>query len=352
MAVMLSAATLGGQVQPPAAPQGDPATGHSARTAIERWFDVQAAALMARYRRIETSDGTVNANHLQDGLLLRVRVKFDRKARYALNAGVATGPAFTAAWNNAGWGTGGPRTTGVYLKQLFLSAAPVRGLDLAYGSLGFVRGESTEITTFDNDGYMAGARATVKRPADLVLDEISVTAGYVGDLATPGFSDRADGLGRANYFHVLGGKKIGALLNASADYTHLSGAGILRGAVHLRTPRVRVVDAVRYEQYCRSRQLPACGFAATLDKTVATRVTLSGGYADIDADYGNTNADRFMRGRRFFEMVTVRVLRDLAVSAFAAQAVHNAFVVPNGRRFDLVVTFNALGPLQRAGLFR
>ena len=229
----------------------------------------------------------------------------------------------------------------------------MRGIELTYGGLGFVRGESTEITTFDNDGYMVGARATVKRPADLFLDEITVTHGYVGDLTTPGFSDRYKQLGAANYVHVLAGKKVGHGLNASADYTSLPGAGDRAGRASIsRTPRARVIDGVRYEQYCRVRQLPACGFAATVDKALTARVTVSGGYADIDANYGNTNADRFMRGRRVFELVTARVLRDVTVSAFAAQAVHNAFVVPNGRRFDLVVTYNALGPLQRAGLFR
>ena len=68
---------------------------------------MQAATLMARYRRVESSEGVVTASHMQHGLVLRVRVKFDRRARYALNAGLATGPAFTGAWNNVGWGPGG-----------------------------------------------------------------------------------------------------------------------------------------------------------------------------------------------------------------------------------------------------
>ena len=245
-----------------------------------------------------------------------------------------------------------PRTTGLYLKHLYLAAAPIKGLELSYGSLGFVRGESTEITTYDNDGYMLGARATIHRPDRLFLDEISVAQGFFGDPAEPGFSDRAKKLGTVNFYHVLGGKKIGHLLGVSADYTNQESAGTIRGAAGLKTPRARVVDLVRYEQYCRVQRLPACGFAASAEKALHSRVTASGGYADVDPDFGGVNGDRYTRGRRVFEQISVRVLRDVTLSAFATQAFRNAFAVANARRVDLVVSYNALGPLQRAGFFR
>jgi len=350
---MLAAGGLGVQAQSPA---GDlsvrPDAGQSARAAIERWLDVQAAAVQARYRRVETSAGVVAANHMQDSLVLRTRVKFDPKGRYALASTLQTGPTFTGSWNNVGWGTGGPRTTGLYLKHLYLAAAPIKGLELSYGSLGFVRGESTEITTYDNDGYMLGARATIHRPDRLFLDEISVAQGFFGDPAEPGFSDRVKKLGTVNFYHVLGGKKIGHLLGVSADYTNQESAGTIRGAAGLKTPRARVVDLVRYEQYCRVQRLPACGFAASAEKALHSRVTASGGYADVDPDFGGVNGDRYTRGRRVFEQISVRVLRDVTLSAFATQAFRNAFAVANARRVDLVVSYNALGPLQRAGFFR
>ena len=59
---------------------------------------------------------------------------------------------------------------------------------------------------------------------------------------------------------------------------------------------------------------------------------MSGGYADIDPDYGNTNADRFMRGRRVFELVTVRVLRDRAGKAIALVETTNALLAEIGSR--------------------
>src|SRR5262245_6904534 len=58
---------------------------------VQRWFDVPTATFMARYRRVESSEGFVNANHMQDGFLLRARLKLDRRGRYALNGSWATG---------------------------------------------------------------------------------------------------------------------------------------------------------------------------------------------------------------------------------------------------------------------
>jgi hypothetical protein len=329
-----------------------PAPGHSVRGAIERWMDLQAAAVMARYRRVESSSDTLLANHMQDSLVLRGRVKFDARGRYALGATFQTGNTFTGSWNNVGWGTGGPRTTGIYLKHLFVSAAPVKGVEFSYGSLGFVRGESSEITSYDNDGYMLGGRATIRRPANLFLDEISYTQGFFGDPATPGFSDRYERFGTVNFHQLLAAKKFGPLFAISGDYTNQDAAGIARAAFSLRTPRARVIDSLRYEQYCRVQRLPACGLAATVEKALHARVTVSGGYANVDPDFGGVNGDRYTRGRRVFEQVSVRLLRDLTVSAFATQAFHNAFTVANDQRLDLVVAYNALGPLQRAGLFR
>ena len=81
-------------------------------------------------------------------------------------------------------------------------------------------------------------------------------------------------------------------------------------------------------------------------------MTAGGGYADIDETYGGLNADRFNKGRRFFALASVKVFQDLTASTFVSRAVHNSFAVPNNRRIDFVVAYNALGPLQRAGLFR
>ena len=42
------------------------------------------------------------------------------------------------------------------------------------------RGQSTEITTYDNDAYVTAGRVSVRRPREVFFDDISVSVGYVG----------------------------------------------------------------------------------------------------------------------------------------------------------------------------
>jgi hypothetical protein len=338
-------------VQEPATPLSPPPP-PALNIRIARWFDVPTATFLARYRRVETSAGVIASNHLQDSMALKARFKFDAKGRYTLNAGIATGTSFTGGWNNAGLGTGGDRVLNMYLKQLFVAAAPAKGVDISFGGLGVVRGESTEITSYDNDGYVVGERVSVKRPKQLYFDEISFTNAYLGDVNSPGFTDRYQRLDERNYRHALVGKRFAKWLAVSGDYTRLSGVTTVRTAFTAKTPRVHAVDLVRYEQYRRFGTTAAFGFSAYGEKSATTRVAIGAGYADIDTNYGGLNADRFNKGRRLFEQATIKLTRDLSTSLFMTQAVHNAFAVSNHHRVDLVVTYNALGPMQRAGLFR
>ena len=99
---------------------------------------------------------------------------------YALNAGVFSGASNTSSWNNTGMGTGVPARD-LHLKQLYLRPRLSIGLEFQYGGIYVVRGEGTEITTYDNDCYLTGQRVTVKRPKQLWFDEISATQAYLGD---------------------------------------------------------------------------------------------------------------------------------------------------------------------------
>ena len=141
-------------------------------------------------------------------------------------------------------------------------------------------------------------------------------------------------------------------MSASADYTRLSGVDTFRTAINAKTPKAHVIDFVRYEQYRRAGPKADFGYAVYAEKAVVKRLSLGLGYADIDPNYGGLNADRFNKGRRIFEQANLKVLRDLTVSAFLAQAVHNPFAVSNKQRVDIVAAYNVLGPIQRAGYFR
>ena len=332
--------------------QARPAPEPTFKASVQRWFDVQTASLLARYRRIETSGGIATSNHMQDSVALKVRFKFDKKGNYTINGGAATGSSFTGGWNNAGWGTGGDRVMAFYLKQLYLGAVPVKGLDLSFGGVGILRGESTEITSYDNDGYLMGERVSVKRKTQLYFDEIAFTNAYLGDVSAPDVFNRFRRLDEPNYRQFLVSKKVASWLGASGDYTRLSGVGTVRATVTAKTPGAHVIDLVRYEQYKRLGTTAAYGFAAYGEKTLVKRVAIGAGYADIDAKYGGLNADRFNKGRRWFTQDTDKITRDLSASFFMTKAVHNAFAVTNGTRVDVVVTYNVLTALQGAGILR
>jgi hypothetical protein len=268
---------------------------------------------------------------------------------------IGTGSGFISSWNNTGIGTGDSFKM-LYMKQLFIGVAPIKGLEASYGGIGVVRGESTEITSYDNDGYLLGARVSVKRPKEVYFDEISFTNAYLGDTAESSVFSRTKHLDDPNYRQALVARKLRPWITASADYTWLTGptqtVGTLRAAATVKTTGARVVDLVRWEQYRRGGSQSAFGFAAYGEKNLTKRLTVGGGYADIDANYGGLNADRFQKGRRLYQTGTVKLTRELSAMVYMTEAVHNAYAVTNHRRLDVVLAYNALASLQRAGLFR
>ncbi len=327
-------------------------TAPAAKGTVGRWFDLQAASVIGRYRRVETSTGVVASNHLQDSLVLRARFKFDSQAAYSVNVAVGTGTGFTSGYNNTGWGTGGGRVLKAHVRHLFVAAAPIKGIECSLGGFGFARGQSTEITSYDNDGFLMGERVTLKRAGELYFDEISFTNAYLGDVNVPNVFDRFRRVDEPNYRQALVAKQLAKWLAVSGDYTRLEGVGTLRAAVTARTPQARIVDLLRYEEYRRLGATGAYGFAAYAEKLLVKRMTVSGGYADIDAGYGGLNGDRYNRGRRFFGQATMKLTADLSASFFVTRARREAYLVSNRTRFDVVVAYNAVGPIQRAGLLR
>lgn len=311
-------------------------------------MDLQAANLQARYRYIENSAGTVTTRQGQDSGVLRARLKFDSAGNYAVTAHVATGDGFLGGWNNMGPGTG-DASYAWFLKQLFVTASPLKGIAFSYGGFAPLRGESTEITTWDNDGTLVGERAVIRRPKDLYVDDLSLTLGYLGDTTTSNVFTKAKRLDEVNYGHVLAAKRFGPAVAASADYTRLAGTNTLRAALSVRISRP-FVDLLRYEQYRRFDGPGAFGFAAYGEKTVTKRLVLGAGVADIDKAYGGLNGDRYNRGRRAFQQGTYTVTRELSVSVFATEAFHNDFPVSNTQRYEALVAYNALATLRRYGL--
>src|SRR5262249_46088346 len=163
-----------------------------------------------------------------------------------LNFGLFTGVRFTSGWDNTAWGIGDSQRN-LAFKALYADAQPFRGVDVQVGGLYIARGESTELTTYDEDGYITGERVSIRRPKQFFFDEISVTSAYfVGgttDVNVP-ISERLPRFDDQNYQHYLVDKRIGRRAAVSTDFTLESHRRTWREAIRINLSEVRVVDSV------------------------------------------------------------------------------------------------------------
>ena len=319
---------------------------------LGRWIDVQNATLNVRYRFVDNSAGAITTNQVQHRESLRARFKMDAPGRYALNVGVFSGSRFTSSWNNTGIGRGDWQAP-LALRALYFAAQPMAGVEAQYGSMYILKGESTEITTYDDDGYVIGQRGSVRRPRNLFFDEMSATVGYfTSDAAEYGVSKRVKYLDeRPNYGHYLVDKKVGTRAGFSLDFTSVDGARTWRAATNLNTRELRAVDSILFENYKRTNKNPEYGFAVTANKAVTRALSFNGGYASIDPLYGGLNSDRFHVGNRVFLTAAYALSPRFTASAFITRAVGNDVAIPQRTLSNLIVAYNALPDLRRTGLF-
>jgi hypothetical protein len=324
-----------------------PAAAAKPTVPVSRWYDVQAATLDARYRFIESSAGTTTSNSLQHKQTLKAGLKLDAKGRYAVQALVGTGTSFTGSWEMTGVGIGN-RDWNPAVRHLYVAGKPAKGVEFQVGGLAMARTENTEITGFDNDGYMVGERLSVKRPAQLHLDEITVTLGYFGDLSTPNVFKRLDSLDDHNFTQIAVGRKLGARVTASADWMEIAGIQTWHEAARVAVKEARAFDAVRVELYQRVDGVEGHGYAAGFEKALPRKVALTIGVADIDRASPLVNGDRYGRGRRLFADARMPLPADLSLNVFCTRAFDNDYALPLRTRFDVVVSYNVLKALQRA----
>lgn len=338
---------------PGAQPRSSAPNPVTAGAQLHRWFELKDATLNLRYRFIDTTAGATTTNQVQHRETLRGRVKFDKSANYTLNFGLLTGTRFTSGWDNTGWGHADGQKD-LAFKALYLAAQPIRGVEAQYGGLYLIRGESTEITTYDEDGYVVGQRLTVRRPERLYLDELSATVAYL----TPEpreipISKRTKYLNDTpNYRHFLADKKFGRRAGVSLDYTYAAGTETWREGLNVKTPELRVVDAIIFENYQRTNHNADQGFAVTLLKSLHRKVSVTWGYASIDPLAGGLNADRFHVGNRAFAMLICTISPEFTASAFVTRAIGNDVPLPQRTLTNIIFTYNALPALRRTGLFQ
>jgi hypothetical protein len=324
------------------------ATPQSPRLAAwHRWLDLQAALFETRYRFVQDSQNTTTQNQWQHKQTVKAAFKFDPRGRYTVQTLIGTGNSFTGSWDATGAGTGDP-TWDINVRRLYGQAVPVTGLELSAGSFDVLRGETTEIVSYDNDAFMQGYRASIKRPTQAFFDEISFTTGYLGDVNTPNVFKRFKWMDDHNYTQGLLTKRITQELSASFDWTTLSDVSTLREGIRIGTKRLGgAIDNVRLELYQRVDAPKASGWAFTADRALSHRVTVNGGFADIDKDMPTLNGDRYTIGKRVFTGGTVTILPELVASVFYTHGLDNEFFVANNERLDVVLSYNLLKTLQQ-----
>jgi len=303
------------------------------------WFDVQEGTVSARYRYVLDSAGK-KTNQVQDRVAFRGRLTPPSAKWFALNIGAFSGTSFTGGWNNTGIGTGDYVKT-FSVKQLYAEFLPVKGVDAQVGSLYAARGQSTEITTYDNDAYLTGERVTIRPTSDFFIDSLTFTNAYVGDLSTPNVFERLDRLADSNYLQVLAEKTLPHQVAVSAEWSRPPEGQMLRGAGRFPLSGELSAIKIRVEGYWRLHD-DAGGFAISADHSFG-RLQLNGGFADVDEHYPAENGDRYGNGRRFFALGTVGVTKNLSMSSFFTQAVDTPFSIPVERRFEVLATYNVAG---------
>ena len=310
------------------------------------WFEAQTLTLSSRYRFIENSTDEVTANQIQFKDSFRARLNVDRDQRFTVNVGAGTGSSFTSSWDATGIGSGNASAS-MYVKQLYGAVTPIHGLEFQVGGLYINHGEHTEVTSYDDDGYIMGERVTLHRPSIAYFDEISVTRAALSSIDMPGVIRRLELFAHQNYWQAQVIKHVNSSIGASADFTEVSGAETLRAAVFVHLPKGAPLSAVRFEQYRRVTIDPAYGFALIVERPITTHSRLQAGYATIDPAYGGLNGDRIQRGQRVFGTASIPLTPTFSVQLYATQAFGNDFTVSNHTRFDAVVTYDVLTAIRR-----
>jgi hypothetical protein len=311
------------------------------------WLELQSATLGLRYRMLENQLGSQTRNWSDHHQGLKLRLRLDRKAQYSLTAVAFNGDTFQAGWNLRGL-RDGQSSNRLFLKQLYVSGKPRNGVEFQYGGLPIVRGESTEITSYDNDGYLMGQRLTLA-PKRLV-DELTLTAGYLGDLRKPSVTSRWHRLADINYRQALVKKRLTDRLIATADYTDDDGERTLRQGLVIRPTRA-YVDLIRLEMYERvsservSGQRDAGG-AITVEKPFG-RTRLTASFASVDDHYRPVNGDRYGRGQRLSFTSTTALTRDISLQFFVTHALDDDLAMANRTRFDVHLRYELAALLRQ-----
>lgn len=359
-----------------------------------RWLDLTEMSESQRYRRSYDENDSDLFNNAQERTALSGHVKLDKKGDYFIGFRATSGrffnwsyadymghdflyfagksinnftPAEVAAFYSAY--AADPGHSGLtfnangwhfYMRDLYFSATPIKQATLEFGSFGIERGYSTEITTFDDDGYIAGERLRLNDKKHLLVDEVSFTSAYLGDIVTPSFFSRGSRLSQSNYRQIAAKKLIANRVGVSAEYNWISKTSTLREAAVIKTPELKAVDDVHVELYQRVNSVTlqgedvagGNGFATFVAKKVG-KVSGDFGYASIDNHYGvyensrfleavgfSLNGDTYSTGNRVFAHASVRINPTVSVFGFYTHVAQGDNYTYNKQGFNAGVKFD------------
>ncbi len=237
-----------------------------------------------------------------------------------------------------------------------------------FGSLPIEHGVNTEITSFDDDGYIDGERLRVHDDKHLYFDEVDFTSAYLGDPFIPNFFSRGARLRQANYQQFLVKKKLSNHALASTDYTRLRATHTLREAVDVTLPKTAWLDSARGEFYQRVNDVylygvlapVGYGFSMDVSKTFKSQLQTDIGYASIDKAYaaysGSSfllavklawNSDSMMNGNHPFVRVNWKVAPGVALLGFYTHNVDSNIYSINGQTLEAGFNYNLADMLHK-----
>ena len=253
----------------------------------------------------------------------------------------------------------------MYVRQLFFSATPIKQLTFEYGGIAIERGVNTEITSYDDDGYMAGGRVRLHDPDHFFFAQVAVTYAYMGAYFDPTLFTRGNRFGQTNYHQFLLEKNLGHRFKGSVDYTGQNGTHTMREAVLLNLHESKIMDSARLELYQRTNDITlqgatfsrSGGFAFTGGRSVGKKLQLEAGYASVDQHYTvlansraldayafSFNGDSYGIGNRAFTRASYKVDPYLTLFGFYTHQVATDYYNKNmqGMNFGMTVDFKNL----------
>lgn len=375
---------------------------HEPKSLTDRWLDLTTFSHSQRYRNQYGDDGYHYFEDGQQRSVLAGKVKLDKSAKYTIGFRASSGRSFnwayadyagrgfTASLNDPTYTTDAtnpgidPNVTAAYyadpagvdfltnidsagwefyVRELYLSVKPVKQLTLEMGSFGIERGFSTEITTFDDDGYIAGERVRIADPKHLFVDQITLTSAYFGFLDHPNLFDRGSGFTKSNYRQIAVKKQMSPRVGISGEYNWISKGArttTFREAITVDVKESKVLDKFRlegYEMVTRvhlqdNEEAPRQGFALVGEKKVGK---LGGdfGFASIDRNYGlysgssfaqevgfSLNGDNYNTGIRIFSHLNYKLTPVITAFGFYTRMTGEKITNLNTQGLNAGLTFD------------